>query len=660
MEIVKSEYTPEIAKQLEMLKDTRINKTVDVEEEESQIELTQSKECLSFDLFTKNLEQTGHLDNYDAFDYDLGLDGENYKSFKKAVWYYHNSLKQPTRAYKINNRTRIDNRVHLLGIAPASSGKTSVKNQIKRISNKNETIELTGVSHDQQLIGKVVHEGKGEDKISRPVYGIMHYKGVLNDEAQDMLNEKTEIYAKSQRIKRLAMDAYGQNEISKKLVGDDKDEVLSYYSPSSVFDFAHPKKLDSPFFDTGSFRRYSVFNISYDQTISLKDVTVFNLENVQTNKPDYIKILNEFYNSDRFDVTFNQETLNIISHYHKCLLVYLLKHKNQNAFRYGLLTRYSLRDTLSKFVFVLAIAKNEQQPSLQTTIAACCDGLLFVLKSIESINQLGDMGISSDVWGGLGENDAQALEYLFRKGAVSSDASSVSIKKFWTILGNLYGCKNTQSRAHFYRLKRDGFVDSRKVGQYESVVWLKFIPKDIRLDENGFNNMAYPQELLQSVGSDIDLLTLSKRVFVDDKTLETAQTDGSVGVMGCVLLYYIYMHQLQNSSSLSLYIGNLTKQPQTPTLPTLSILKESSTTINPHVQPVKPYESVPTLSTHPEPKSTRDVQYFKAVECESIKQSCTREEVETYIKTNPEHTTKQLIDHFGVGVLQYKIEGVFN
>ena len=651
--LFEDEFGKEAVEELEEEKPS-YNRFPDVEEDENETELTISKEKINFDLFTKNSLETSHLVLYDEMNNDLGLDGENYEPFKKGLWYYEHSLMQPTISYKISLKTKIDNRFHLLGVSSPSGGKTTTKNQIKRICNSEDLIEVSGLSHPEQLVGKMKTKGRGSEKTTYPVYGILHYKVVLYDEAQDLINEKNDIYAKSQRLKRIAMDCYGDNIISKKLVDDEPKNLLQYESPSRIFDFVHPVKLESPFFDTGSFRRYTAFNLTHDTIIDLTNITKFRMDE-KTKVRSYPDLINDYYSKERVDVTFTQKTLDIIGHYHKCLLYYLLKHKNPNAFRYGLLNRYSLRNVFSKNVLILAISKNEKTPSLNTTINSCVDTLLFVFKTIECINDLGDMSISSDVWGGLNEQDAQALEFLWRKKSTSRDNTIISIKKFWTILGHLYGCRITQARSHFYRLKKGGFVDSKQEGMYDSKVWLKFIPKEIKLLEKDFDGLKYWFDNFKGVGGENTLLAPLKAIFTH-KNYKKAEDDGGVGVMGCVLIKKVLVIQnpSKNKNKINIYKGGVV----TPTPPT-PLNKIKDLCVKSKIKGAKTPKTPPTPSVlikSKKIKSDREVQFYDAKECKDIKPNHTKKEVLEWIKNNPKYKHTELYDKFGIGSYKFEAE----
>lgn len=648
--IAKQEYPEDIYEELKKQTLGQSSREIDIEilGEGHETDLVASKNELDFDIFTKMLIETEHLDNYNALDNDLGLVGEGYEPLKKFLWYYHNSLKQETRSYQINRRTKTDNRKHGLIITSAGAGKTTIKNQIKRIADKRDVYETTGLSHPEQLVGTTRHKGNEVKKI----LGILSYKSVLNDESQDLLNEINDIYAKSQRIKRLAMDCYGENTISKKLVDDDPNDVLSYDPTTRILDFAHPKKLHSAFFDTGSFRRYDIFNLVYDPDIDINNITEFKHNTEEELQENYGEILNNFYARKRVNVSFSQETLDIISHFHKCLLFYLLKHPNKNVFRYGLLTRYAMRVSFCKNVFILAMAKNHKTPTREMTINACGDTMLFILKSIEAINDLGDMGITSDVWGGLKEQDAEACEFLLRKGATSPDLSNISIKEFWSVLANLYGTRITQARMHYYRLKRDGFVEGKRTGKIGSVVWLKYRPKDIVIDSKNFDQLGY-WDKHTSVGNEKSILSLVKQVFTDDKSFKRATSVGSVGVLGCVLAVY---KKKKKEIEFHKGLATLVAYPPTPTHLTLVDNKTSLSTIKQLFTSDKTKKPNPTLA-NPKPKkplTDRKVQFYDAPECQDIKPTCTEKDVLNYIKKNPKTNYKAIYDEFGVGSIRFK------
>lgn len=644
-------------------------KNMDVEvdmKEDSFVVDAGSKAELDVDVFMNLLKDTEHLELYDELNITLGLDGEAYTPCKKMIWYYENSIKQPVYDYHINNKTHVDNRGHMLVIGEASAGKSTIKSHVKKITDDEDYHEVSGLSHEKQLAGTQITKGRGENKTTEIVPGLLSYKVLVNDETQDMINELNEMYAHSQRLKRIAMDTYGDNDIFDKLVKTEKENRLRYNPPVRVLDLAHPKKFSSQFFDNGSFRRYGTITILQpDRKINLNSVTDFKFDKrVDLNFKD---LLDDYYSKKRKEVKFDDKTMLIISNFHKAILFYLLKHKNQNAFRYGLLTRYSLRGMFCKNVLILAMSRNESVPGIKTTTQACYDTLYFILETLKSINQLGNMGVSSDAWGGVNEQDAQALEYLYRTGNTSFEKSRMSINRFWTILGHLYGCKLTQARQHYYRLKRDNFIDSKQNGSYGSVVWLKFRPKEIEIDAEGYDPFGVWEPLIpQGVGTKKALLTPLKVEDIDDKILKACQGDSGVGVLGCVLFKKYICVQVEE---LFLFSSSITQGGQKPTPMTPSHKEKLTATIKHPKQGVKTPKLKPTpsntknnpLHVQPvlpdQPKSDRDTQYWEDPITSDIT-PCNKEEVLKYIKQNKSHTLPELLVKFGPGVMVLKKEGL--
>jgi len=640
-------------------KKKRFEKYMDVEEIENEEEIGSSKQELNFDIITKIAEFTGHLEGFELMDRDLGLDGENYNALKKKNYYHLNSLRQDTQEYLINHKTRVDNRTNTLVIGEAGAGKSTLKNQHKRVMRNFEgysgIIEVSGVSHPEQLVGKVTYRGRGEKKERVEKKGLLGYKGLMNDEAQDMLNEKNDIYAKSQRLKRIGMDVHGENEISKKLVDDSVEDSMTYCPEVRILDFAHPEKLTSRFFDTGSFRRYDSFRIDQAEDLQLEDITAFKFENEKYDR-SWFEFLDNKY-SRQTETKFNEETLNIISHYHKTMLYFLLNHKNMNAFRYGLLTRYSMRGMFCTNVLILAKSRHEEIASVTTTLQACADTILFILKTIETYNSLGNMGTAADVWGGLGEQDAQALEYLYKKKAISKESSEISVKKFQTILANLYGCKISQSRSHHYRLKRDGFIDSAQSGKYDSRVWLKFIPKEIKLNSENYDPLKFLEKYFKGDRAKNTLLTALKSCFIDDKSFEKFKGDKGVGVLGCVLTP-IYSNSKKYKYKYNKYIQRVGANTVTPDTLKENTQKHGVLSVEKTIKGVKtPKNSLsPLTSSKDDFYYARDEQFLVTKECESIKPSCTKNQVKKWLKDNPKKNYKELYKALGTGSLKFKNE----
>jgi len=638
------------------------NRNLMVEKIDTEVSITESivdkKEPLNFDFYTKLLSSINNLPNFNLFNDALGLIGEGYTPFKKSLWYICHSLIQPELTYEINHKTKIDNRKHLLIITPPAGGKSTTKQFTKMFVEKGEYIEASGISNPEQLVGKMIYPTDPVTKKKKPKEnkGILGFKLVLYDEAQELINEGVgerksgnEVYAKSQRLKRQAMDTFGENIISKKLVDDTKEDMMAYPSPSRIIDFAHPKKLESPFFDTGSFRRYEIFNLTSDTEIKLLDVTEFKLEPNNAKEDYFKKLFTEESKNLKYDTKFNQKTLDFIAYTHAVILDYLLNHKNENAFRYGLLTRYSVRNIICKNVYILALSKGEKEPSLETTLTACCDTILFILKSIEAINDLGDIGASTDLWRGLKEPDVLSLLFLLKQKALTAQTSEITIKKFLTILSHFYGCKNTSSRSHYYRLKKEGYIDSTQIDQHKSRVWITYIPKSIKLNTQGFDPIT-TLDKLQGVLPKNSVFTPLKEFVHDDKLFEKLQGVKGVGILA--LYYILYTRFVPKNKNKNIYIYS--PDSNTPFTPS-DIPKEVSSIkhIDEGVKEGGKQKHTLKLKKH---KTDREIQFYDAKECKHILPNHTQGDILFWLQDNKGSTFQQIYERFGVGSLKFKNE----
>jgi hypothetical protein len=66
--------------------------------------------------------------------------------------------------------------------------------------------------------------------------------------------------------------------------------------------------------------------------------------------------------------------------------------------------------------------------------------------------------------------------------------------------------------------------------------------------------------------------------------------------------------------------------------------------------------NIANMTKHDQPKSDRQIQFWDAEECKDIVPKCEKDKVEAWIKSNPNKTTAELYEKFGVGSLKYKNE----
>lgn len=517
------------------------------EDPETEIELISKPESIDFVPLIKVLENdTKHLPLYSVLENELGFKGENYKTLTKFLYYRYCSLALDSIRIDINKTFSSDNHIHGLVFALPGKGKGVCKTYEKKLCKtiSKSCYEISALSHREQLIGKRVKD--------REIRGILSADSVLYDECQKVINEETDQHGEAMRVVRQAMDIFLYNELSKKLINDELGQALSYCSPSKMLFFAHPNRLNPVFFESGTFRRFSLItNIELDNEISISDITKLKTDTISDDKI-FSNLLNELKDNININnLTYTQNCLDILSDFYGLSLWYLLKHGNNALFRYGLITQYSLKLHFSKYINVLHLINNKDVTDIKLTINACFDALHMLLESVKTISNYGNLTISNEVWFGCSSEEKIALEYLYRKGALSRDSSTVSIKRFDTVLANLMGVVVKSSRSRRYKLQKMGYIDSSQVGKYDSKVWLLAIPNQITVKEDHY----IPENLLkyfkgaQGVFSEKEPLDLS---IIEEKYKQ--EIKGAKGAYVPPPINNIYTHQLLKYIYCNIYI----------------------------------------------------------------------------------------------------------
>lgn len=452
-------------------------------------ELIINEGVVDFKEFRKALEGThSHLRLFEQIEKTLGLNGKKYYPVKKFLCYFSESVIQPPIQTKIGT-THSDNRIHGLIIATAGKGKGVIKNNIKHSfkGNHKVVIETSGLVHPEQLIGKMVKKGRGENKELIPNKGYLGADVLLHDEANTTLNEKAPNADQSQRIKRTAMDAFGQNLISKKLVDDTLGELLEYNPTTRCLDFMHPEQFEPCFFDKGTYRRYFCFELGNSSNLSIEE----SVKSIFEEPVDYSEQKRLFESMcsnsySRFNLfVMNDECKNIVRKWILLWQDFVLNHQNSVVRRFGEMTFYSIKEYFFKMVTVLHGANLKEASEADITQMACIDCVHFLLETLENYCKYGNMANTTDVWRGAKDMEIKALEYLWRNAAVSYDSSEISIVRFKEVVSELFGVHERQARGIISSMKSKNFISSKQVGSDSSRVWLNFEPSISKVDCSG-------------------------------------------------------------------------------------------------------------------------------------------------------------------------------
>lgn len=448
----------------------------DIEEEfivsEGKVDFSKIKEVLK--------EQHQHLRLFKTIDRMLGLDGERYYPMKKWLNYFYESTIQQPLQIKVGS-SHYDNRTHALGIATAGKGKGVIKNTVKQTLRfeQDSVVEASGLIHPEQLIGKMKEIGRGKEKRKVEAKGYLGARVLIHDEANSIINETAPNSDQSMRIKRTAMDTYGFNLISKKLVDDFIKESLEYYPNTNCLDFMHPEQFSNCFFDKGTYRRYFCFELANNKQLDVKD----SIKSLFEEATNYDKQRNELIDLKDKSINFfqsfqfNEDCKMIAGRWIIMWNSMVLNHPNSAVRRFGEMTFFSIKEYFFKMIVILHGANLKEVSEPDLTHLACIDTIHFLTETLENYCKFGDIANTSDVWRGAKGMEIKALEYLYRKKAVSVKDSCVSIYKFCEVISELFGVQERQAKGIMSNMKAKGWIGSKQTGQTDSAVWITFKPE---------------------------------------------------------------------------------------------------------------------------------------------------------------------------------------
>lgn len=423
-----------------------------------------SLELINFEEYTKILANThNHLICFNLVKEELALIGEDYYAATKALSYLIESLRQPTIQFWVGTEP-FDNRIHLLFLGGAGTGKGMAK---KVIRNCNNSVECAGARTNlEQLIGKKIKTRAGEEELK----GYFGYKALIIDEAQKLLQEVDDQQGAIMREIRLAMDIYGYNKSEKKLV----DTHLLSYCPETRFTLmVHDLVFPPLFFDTGTFRRMFAFELK-PQKVKANDL-IANLTRVRVEK-EITEYLNQ---KDVFcpnTIHFSPEAIKEISENYVEFIRFLCCNPNQRIRAFGKNLAFAGKVYFFRLAAILGLSKNEVSITELTARQASLDAIHFLLNTIQVYGNKSNPTLSRDSWKTDSFEEAMLFEWLHYNNAVSKDLSVLSISDVQGKIGEYFGVMDRQAIKIYSGLKKKGLLLDCK-GQHDSVCWLGFIPQ---------------------------------------------------------------------------------------------------------------------------------------------------------------------------------------
>lgn len=422
-----------------------------------------SLELIDFQKYKTILQNThGHLGAFNLVKEELALIGEEYYAPTKALTYMLESLRQPTIQFFVGTEP-FDNRIHLLFLGGAGTGKGMTK---KVIRHHNNSVECSGARTNlEQLIGKKLKSKNGETELK----GYFGFKALIVDEAQKLVCEVDDQQGGIMREIRLAMDIFGYNKSEKKLV----DTTLLSYNPETRFTLlTHDIVFPPLFFDTGTFRRMFAFELK-PQKVNAKDL-VANLTRTR-----YEKEITEYLNQKDFfcpnALQFTKEALDEIVDCYLTFIQFLAQNSNQRVRVFGKNLAFSGKVYFFRLAAILALSKNEVSVTQRTAREASLDAIHFLLYTIETYGNKSNPTLSRDVWKSDSFEEAMLFEWMHYNGALSKETTNFSISDVQDQIGNYFGKQDRQAREIYAKLKKKGLLCDAK-GMHDAKCWLGFEP----------------------------------------------------------------------------------------------------------------------------------------------------------------------------------------
>ncbi|MCX6803690.1 MAG: bifunctional DNA primase/polymerase [Candidatus Diapherotrites archaeon] len=456
-----------------------------IPEENSLLQEVQTLDLIDFSEFNPVFQDThSHLTNFDLIDNEVGLQGSEYYSVKKALTYYAESMRQAPICFYTGSEAQ-DNRFHYGAMIGPGKG----KGKLKGIARANPLCsEINGARTNlEQLIGKIMYE-KGGKEVENP--GYFASVGLIADEAQNLLNEQDSNLASIMAEIRKALDPFTKNIPDKKLVNNKR--ALRYSPECRLKVLIHETTLETCFFDLGTFRRLFFFKIS-PKNITKADT---NQNYYRTSKENMLKELykNKIYSSG---LVFEKKEIDLCLEYTDYFRRFLLNHPNKRAKTLGIMWHFSLPQMFFRMVGILAIARGETKPTEQTISFACFDCIQLLLETIKTYGNNSCLTLSRTYWKTTDQEAAMFLEWLYTNGATSESATTVTINEAIDKMANLKGINERQAKKELYKLQNlQGLIDKKQVGQHGSKVWITFNPET----SGGIELADYPSiDLLETL-----------------------------------------------------------------------------------------------------------------------------------------------------------------
>ena len=432
--------------------------------------------------FLDNLSpETKHLMNFKELDDITGLYGKDYVILKKGLWYSLIGAVAPQKIIKLGD-IYTDVRFNPCYPLPSGAGKKGLATTSEEIIAKiGKEYQSPTSMHPEQLVGKVIKRKEGNKEVYIPNPGYLKHDYLLFDDANILLTSRETTYEESRRYICRALDPIGRNEVYKRLVDNTPEESLSYIPECTIAMCIQPVYLPEDVVSGGLMRRFMPIYVPLFGTMLDREEEFHARIHANKDREELIKELIKFYkriiDSCDNEFTFTEKPISEIEKLHKELIAVARNHSEKGR-NYTDRIAFSLQDTLVRMASIQALSCCRTEVNEFDVQLAYLDLFEFYASTLDYIENkvLGFLDYG-ETWRGATSTDAKCLEFLFNAGAVSKEESKITIKEYIEFIAKLRNIATRSAERDYYGHINKGWIESKKIGQHDSVVWLAFTPK---------------------------------------------------------------------------------------------------------------------------------------------------------------------------------------
>ena len=416
------------------------------------------------------LYPTFHLKYFDYLDRGMGLYGKGYTLPIKAIWYVLHGQIIKTKIVNLGE-VETDCRMNFAFILKPGLGKKEIEDTITGVCNSlGEKVTKPTSYHPESLVGKVVQK-KGE---YRQIRGHLGDDILIFDDAVELVKSQKALYRESRKYIIEALDQVGKNLITKRPTGIPREEALEYYPTCSMQILLQPFKISEEVVESGFFRRFLFLlpEIKLYKEIFSQRTQSKGMPKSQALKTvlDHLKELKEKGSSS--ELTFSKEAISRFNELYSLLVEYGEKYSKRVS-RHTDMIKFPLQNLFLKMIAILANSDKRTEVSIFDVEMAFVDLLEFLDSNFEYVKQKVEGSLD---YGGKSQptaDDFEMIEWLKEKGALSYDASDISIGTYINKISSKFQVTPEGARNRYRKHVSKGWIKTKQENAVTRV-WLAF------------------------------------------------------------------------------------------------------------------------------------------------------------------------------------------